>query len=87
VLPVWAEQHHKQGDAFTLLEDPDLRAEIEHAVEDANKAVSKAESIRKFAILTDEWTEEGGHLTPSLKLKRNVVMREHRSDVEALYSN
>jgi long-chain acyl-CoA synthetase len=87
MLPVWAEQHHKQGDAFTLLEDPDLRAEIEHAVEDANKAVSKAESIRKFAILTDEWTEEGGHLTPSLKLKRNVVMREHRSDVEALYSN
>jgi long-chain acyl-CoA synthetase len=54
-------------------------------VEDANKAVSRAEAIRKFTILRDEWTEEGGHLTPSLKLKRNVVMREFRQDVEALY--
>ncbi len=64
---------------------PDLRAEIETAVDETNKAVSKAESIRKFAILTTQWTEEGGQLTPSLKLKRNVVMRETRDDVEALY--
>ena len=51
------------------------------AVDDANKAVSKAESIRKFRILADEWTEEGGQLTPSLKLKRNVVLREARDEV------
>ena len=69
----------------TSLDDPDLNAAIEAAVEDANKAVSKAEAIRKFTILPEEWTEEGGHLTPSLKLKRNVVMREFREDVEALY--
>ena len=68
-----------------LVDDPDLRAEIEAAVEDANKAVSKAESIRKFTILPDDWTEEGGQLTPSLKLKRNVVMREFRDEVAALY--
>ena len=67
------------------LDDPDLRAEIEAAVEDANKAVSKAESIRKFTILPDEWTEEGGQLTPSLKIRRNVVMREFKEDVAALY--
>ena len=52
---------------------------------EANKAVSKAESIRKFTILPDAWTEEGGQLTPSLKLKRNVVMREQRDEVAALY--
>ena len=68
-----------------LVDDPDLRAEIEAAVEDANKAVSKAESIRKFTILPDDWTEEGGQLTPSLKLKRNVVMRECRDEIAALY--
>jgi long-chain acyl-CoA synthetase len=68
-----------------LVEDADLRAEIEGAVDDANKAVSKAESIRKFRILATEWTEEGGQLTPSLKLKRNVVMRENKDDVVALY--
>lgn len=85
-LPTWAEAHGKPTDLYRLVDDPDLRAEIEAAVEDANKAVSKAESIRKFRILADEWTEEGGQLTPSLKLKRNVVMREARAEVDALYS-
>jgi long-chain acyl-CoA synthetase len=84
-FPAWAESHGKSGSLEQLLDDPDLNAAIESAVEDANKAVSKAEAIRKFTILREEWTEEGGHLTPSLKLKRNVVMREFREDVEALY--
>ena len=56
------------------------------AVDDANRAVSQAESIRKFHILTEEWTEEGGQLTPSLKLRRNVVLREFKDDVAALYA-
>jgi long-chain acyl-CoA synthetase len=84
-LPAWAEQHGKPSDVSGLLEDPDLRAEIESAVDEANKAVSKAESIRRFAILDAAWTEESGQLTPSLKLKRTVVMREHRDDVDGLY--
>jgi long-chain acyl-CoA synthetase len=85
-VPTWAEQHGKPTDLAKLLDDPDLYAEIEAAVDDANKAVSKAESIRKFTILPDEWTEEGGQLTPSLKLRRAVVMRDHVDEVEALYS-
>ncbi|WP_296607141.1 long-chain fatty acid--CoA ligase [Nocardioides sp.] len=84
-LPVWAEARGKTGSFASLLEDADLRAEIGAAVEEANKAVSKAESIRKFTILPDEWTEEGGQLTPSLKIRRNVVMREFKEDVAALY--
>jgi long-chain acyl-CoA synthetase len=68
------------------VDDEDLRAEIEKAVQDANKAVSQAEAIRKFAVVPGEWTEEGGQLTPSLKLKRNVVMRENVDEVEALYT-
>ncbi|MET1000100.1 MAG: AMP-binding protein, partial [Marmoricola sp.] len=84
-IPAWAEREGKTTDLSRLVDDPDLRAEIEAAVEDANTAVSKAESIRKFAIVPASWTEEGGQLTPSLKLKRNVVMREHRDDVDALY--
>ena len=85
-FPAWAEAHDKSGKVADLVDDADLRAEIETAVEDANKAVSKAESIRKFVILPVDWTEETGELTPSLKLKRNVVMREFRDDVEALYT-
>ena len=86
VLPGWAQAHGKPADAAALVDDADLRAEIEKAVDDANKAVSKAESIRRFVLLPDEWTEEGGQLTPSLKLKRSVVMREQRTRVEALYA-
>ena len=85
-VPAWAEAHQKTGSVADLVDDPDLRAEIQTAVDEANKAVSKAEAIRKFAILPDSWTEEGGQLTPSLKLKRNVVMREFRDEVAALYS-
>jgi long-chain acyl-CoA synthetase len=85
-FPTWAEAHGKKGEIADLVDDPELRAEIETAVEDANKAVSKAESIRKFTILPVDWTEETGELTPSLKLKRNVVMREFRDDVAALYT-
>jgi len=84
-FPAWAAAHGKSGDVADLVDDPDLRAEVSAAVEDANKAVSKAESIRKFAILPVDWTEDGGQLTPSLKLKRNVVMREFKDDVAALY--
>lgn len=84
-LPAWAERHGKKYDVRALADDPDLTAEIEAAVDEANKAVSKAESIRKFRVLTEEWTEEGGQLTPSLKLKRNVVLREARDEVAALY--
>jgi long-chain acyl-CoA synthetase len=84
-VPAWAQAHGKPTRIADLVDDPDLRAEIEAAVEDANKAVSKAESIRKFTILADAWTEEGGQLTPSLKLKRNVVMRECRDEVAGLY--
>ena len=76
----------KDQTAELVRDDPDLRAEIEAAVDDANKAVSQAESIRKFAILGRDWTEEGGMLTPSLKLKRAVVMKEFDDEVEKLYA-
>ncbi|MFT4264878.1 MAG: AMP-dependent synthetase/ligase [Nocardioides sp.] len=84
-LPAWCEANGKTLDLAALVEDPDVLAEVQKAVDDANKAVSKAESIRKFRILPDTWTEEGGQLTPSLKLKRNVVMKEFRDAVEGLY--
>jgi long-chain acyl-CoA synthetase len=84
-VPSWAGARGKATDLAALVDDPELVAEIQTAVDEANKAVSKAESIRKFVILADSWTEEGGQLTPSLKLKRNVVMKEFREQVEALY--
>nr|WP_237690239.1 AMP-dependent synthetase/ligase [Nocardioides panacisoli] len=85
-LPDWAEQHGKRGrDAADLHDDPDVQAAVQEAIDDANQAVSKAESIRKFTVLPHDWTEETGQLTPSLKLKRNVVLRESADRIADLY--
>ncbi|MGN0063997.1 MAG: AMP-dependent synthetase/ligase [Nocardioides sp.] len=85
-LPTWAEINGKTGSFEQLLDDADLRTAVDEAVAEANKAVSKAESIRKYTILASDWTEEGGQLTASLKLKRNVVMREFRREIDSLYA-
>ena len=70
----------------SLREHPDLLADIQHAVDAANRSVSQAESVRRFVVLAEDWTEAGGQLTPSLKVKRSVVMAEHAADIEALYA-
>jgi long-chain acyl-CoA synthetase len=69
-----------------LADDADLNAEIQKAVDEGNLAVSKAESVRKFRILDTEFNPENGYLTPSLKLKRNVIMKDFSGEVDALYS-
>ncbi|MDQ3579766.1 MAG: long-chain fatty acid--CoA ligase, partial [Actinomycetota bacterium] len=69
-----------------LVDDPDLNAEIQKAVNDGNAAVSTAESVRRFRILTTEFTPETGHLTPSLKLKRRVIMKDFQTEVDSLYT-
>ena len=68
-----------------LAGDPALRAEIQSAVDEANRAVSNAEAIKKFAILEEDFTESGGQLTPTLKVKRNVVIEQYADQIAALY--
>jgi long-chain acyl-CoA synthetase len=87
-LPLWLESKGKSAGltAEQLREDADVVAEVQSAVDDANKAVSKAEAIRKFRILGSDFTEANGLLTPSLKLKRSAVLKEYDSEVEALYA-
>ncbi|MGH8940962.1 MAG: AMP-dependent synthetase/ligase, partial [Actinomycetes bacterium] len=86
-LPAWLEQHgHSSMSVAEAAKNEAVLAEIQTAVDDANKAVSKAESIKRFKILTVDFTEDNGALTPSLKLKRNVVMKEYAGEVDALYA-
>ncbi len=87
-FPAWREQHGKPAEATVadLSDDAELQGEIQAAVDQANKAVSSAESIRKFRILDRDFTEEGGELTPTLKLKRNVVLKGYADEVDALYA-
>ncbi|MFN8158092.1 MAG: long-chain fatty acid--CoA ligase [Candidatus Nanopelagicales bacterium] len=86
-LPSWTQQNGKPegATAADLADDPDLLAELQSAVDDANKAVSNAEAVKRFRVVASDWTEDGGQLTPSMKLKRQVVMDEFAADVEALY--
>jgi long-chain acyl-CoA synthetase len=87
MLPTWLSNNGKQPmDVAAAAQDPDVRAEIQKAVDAANEAVSKAESIRKFLILDADFTESGGHLTPKLSLKRAVVLKEFTQQVETLYA-
>jgi long-chain acyl-CoA synthetase len=87
-LPRWAEQHGKPAGATVaqLKDDPDLIAAVQQAVDDGNAAVSHAEAVKKFRILTNQFTEASGHITPSLKLKRNVVLKDFAADIEAIYT-
>jgi long-chain acyl-CoA synthetase len=87
MLPAWAKNNGLPALTVEQARTNDVvLAELQKAVDDANTAVSKAESIRKFAVLPGDFTEENGYLTPSLKLKRNVVMKDFHDDVEALYA-
>jgi long-chain acyl-CoA synthetase len=87
-LGFWMERHGRPASASAadLAGDPELIAEIQEAVDDANKAVSRAESIRRFVILGTDFTEQTGHLTPSLKVRRNVVAKDFSADIDALYN-
>ena len=86
-LKGWVTNHKKEGASMAdLANDPDLIAVIQTAVDDANKAVSKAESIRKFTILTTDFTIAGGHLTQKLSIKRHVVAKEFAKEIDQLFT-
>jgi long-chain acyl-CoA synthetase len=86
-LKGWVANNKKEGASINdLVNDPDLIAVIQTAVDDANKAVSKAESIRKFTILPTDFTIAGGHLTAKLSVKRHVVAKEFAKEIEALFT-
>jgi long-chain acyl-CoA synthetase len=87
-LPGWRQRNGKPaGDgAADLVDDQQLRAEIETAVADANKAVSRAEQIREFRILPTDFSEARGEMTPTLKIKRAVVARGYAEEIAQIYS-
>lgn len=83
----WKNHHRKDPAASVadLANDPDLTAEVDRAVKEANQAVSAAEAIRKFRILRVDFTEDTGELTPTMKVKRKVVAEKFAEEIEAIY--
>ncbi|MCX5160908.1 AMP-dependent synthetase/ligase [Streptomyces sp. NBC_00264] len=85
-LAHWRQMKKKQNVPMReLVDDEELRTALQRAVDEANRLVSRAESIRKFAVLPVDFTEESGHLTPSLKLKRAAIAQDFEAEIEALY--
>ncbi len=84
--PEWAAAHGLEySDLASFSRLPEVNAEIERAVREANASVSSVEQIKKFVIVGDEWTPDSGEVTPSLKLKRRVVVEKYAEEIEALY--
>jgi long-chain acyl-CoA synthetase len=82
----WRVAHgHPRASVAELRDDPDLRGEIQSAIDQANRSVSHAEAIKTFRILPDDFTEANGELTPTLKIRREVVQRHRAADIDALY--
>ena len=84
--PRWAEREEVDVPLEQAREHPKLLETIQEAVDDANRAVSRAEAIRRFRILPTDFTIEGDELTPTLKVKRNVVAARYRAEIEQLYA-
>jgi len=87
-LPGWLERSGKDtGTAVAdLVDDPDLRNAIGEAVAEANQAVSRAEQIREFRILPVDFSESGGEMTPTMKVKRAVVVDKYADDIAGIYA-
>ena len=87
-LEQWlADQGRDRRSVADVTLDEQVRAAVQSAVDAANATVSSAEQIRRFAILPVAWTEDSGHLTPTMKLKRNKVLEDFSREVEALYAS
>jgi long-chain acyl-CoA synthetase len=86
ILAAWAKQHGKLLDEEALTRDPDVLVEVQAAIDDANGKRSHAESVRKFAVLPHDLTIGRGELTPTLKVKRNVVYERYAELIESMYA-
>ena len=88
MLPMWL-TNNKMDPNMSIAEaanNPAIIAEVQAAVDRANARVSRAESIRKFDILPIQFTEESGHLTPKMSIKRNIIVKDFASEIEAMYA-
>jgi long-chain acyl-CoA synthetase len=88
MLPTWLANNGLPTDLpmAEAIKNEKVRAEVQRAIDVANKRVSRAESVRKFEILDTQWTEASGHLTPKMSIKRNVILDDFSREIEQLYA-
>lgn len=87
-LDAWAKQNGvAAGDRAALVKDPKVRAAYEEIVKKINSSLAHWESVKKFTVVPDEWSVEEGELTPSLKLKRRVIVEKYKPQIDAMYGD
>ena len=87
-LKKWAAENDKEGQTpQQLVADKGLRAEVQYAIDDANALVSHAEGIKKFTVLPKDFSEDGGELTATMKVKRHVVEEKYADEIAEIYGD
>jgi long-chain acyl-CoA synthetase len=84
-VPAFAEQHELKPEG--VADSEEMRAEVQKAVDEVNSAVGRVEQIKKFKILPEDLSQATGELTPTMKVKRNVVNEKFADEVEKLYAS
>jgi long-chain acyl-CoA synthetase len=85
-IPVYAREHGLPEDIPSLADEPQVRALIQEALDRANAKYAQVEQVKKFAILDHDLSQETGELTPTLKVKRNVVSEKYADVLDSLYA-
>jgi len=81
----WAKEHELEPDPVALASNEEVRASIQAHVDQINEKFARVEQVKKIRILPNDLSQEGGELTPTLKVKRNVVAEKYEGDIDALY--
>jgi long-chain acyl-CoA synthetase len=88
IAPVWARRRGLEATSTAeLARHPAVLAEVERAVEAANQRLARVEQVKRFTVLPREWTAESGELTPTLKMRRRVIVERHAAEIEAMYAD
>jgi long-chain acyl-CoA synthetase len=85
-VPAWAAARGIAGDFATLATHPDVQEELASVVAAANEALARVEQIKKYHVLDQPWTAESGELTPTLKLRRRVIVERYAEAIDRLYA-
>jgi long-chain acyl-CoA synthetase len=86
MAPVWAKRHGIEAGPAELAAHPEVLAEVQRAVDAANEHLARVEQVKRFTVLPAEWTPESGELTPTLKMRRRVIVDRYAAEIEAMYA-
>lgn len=89
MLPTWLANNGEDPNMSLAdaAKNPKVIAEVQRSVDEANKFVSRAESIRKFTILPVEFTEDSGHLTPKMSIRRANILKDFAAEIHEIYGD